>query len=162
MTMLAGADIRGVLISTTGAWILLPNASVTEIITLATPEPVPDTPAWLLGRIPWRGWQVPLISYAQLAGAEQPESTLHARVVVLKALGGRPHYPYMALLTQGFPRLTTISAEGFVVAESDEPLPFAASARVIVRDEIALIPDLHAMESEMVKVLERTLDDESA
>lgn len=160
MTMSADTDIRGVLISTTGARILLPNTNVTEIITLASPEPVADTPVWLLGRIPWRGWRVPLISYAQLTGAEEPESTLHARVAVLKALGGRPHFPYLALLTQGFPRLTTISAEALVVDESDEPLPFGASVRVIVNDEAALIPDLNVIESEVVKVLEHAVANE--
>ncbi len=162
MTMAADTDIRGVLISTTGARILLPNTNVTEIITLASPEPVADAPAWLLGRIPWRGWRVPLISYAQMAGAEQAESTLHARVAVLKALGGRPRFPYLALLTQGFPRLTTISAEDLIVAESDEPLPFGASARVIIRDEIALIPDLTVIESAVVDVLEDTVAAEPA
>ena len=48
-------DIRGVLIGVTGAKLLLPNASVAEVITYSLPEPVPDAPSWLYGRIRWRG-----------------------------------------------------------------------------------------------------------
>ena len=40
-------DIRGVLISVTQGRLLLPNASVAEVITYSEPEPVADAPDWL-------------------------------------------------------------------------------------------------------------------
>ena len=48
-------EIRGLMINVTGGRVLLPNASVSEIITAATPEPVSAAPDWLLGRVRWRG-----------------------------------------------------------------------------------------------------------
>jgi len=44
-------DIRGVLITVTQGRLLLPNASVAEVITYSEPEPVGDAPEWLLGRV---------------------------------------------------------------------------------------------------------------
>jgi hypothetical protein len=32
------------------------------------PEPVAGTPDWLLGRIRWRGWQLPLVAFSRLTG----------------------------------------------------------------------------------------------
>ncbi len=50
-------DIRGVLIAVTGARVLLPNATVAEVITYSPPDPIEGAPAWMLGRIRWRGWR---------------------------------------------------------------------------------------------------------
>ncbi|HQY49033.1 MAG TPA: chemotaxis protein CheW, partial [Thermomonas sp.] len=54
--------IRGVLIQVAQARLLLPNATIAEVLSFAPPEPVADAPDWLLGRIRWRGWQLPLVS----------------------------------------------------------------------------------------------------
>ena len=51
-------EIRGLMIPVTNGRVLLPNASVAEVITLSTPEKVPNAPEWLMGRINWRGWRV--------------------------------------------------------------------------------------------------------
>ena len=61
-------DIRGVLIQVAGARLLLPNATIAEVLSYAEPDPVEDAPDWLLGRIRWRGWQLPLVAFARLAG----------------------------------------------------------------------------------------------
>lgn len=98
-------DIRGVLIAVTGARALLPNATVAEVITYSPPDPIEGAPAWMLGRIRWRGWRLPVISYARMIGAAENEGEFGAKVVVLKALGGNPRHSYFAMLTQGFPVL---------------------------------------------------------
>jgi chemosensory pili system protein ChpC len=63
-------EIRCVLVPVSNLRLLLPNATVAEVITYSKPEPVADAPEWLLGRIAWRGWRVPLVSFAQLTGSE--------------------------------------------------------------------------------------------
>lgn len=147
-------DIRGVLIGVTGARLLLPNASVAEVITYSLPEPVPNAPEWLYGRIRWRGWRLPLVSFAKLAGLNRTESELGAKVVVLKALGGNPRQPYFAMLTQGFPRLVTVSADQLIDAAVDPAaLPTGVLQAVILRDDEAMIPDLAAIEALVVEAL---------
>lgn len=151
------SDIRGVLIGVTGARLLLPNASVAEVITYSLPEPVPGAPEWLYGRIRWRGWRLPLISFARLIGIAQAESELGAKVVVLKALGGNPRQPYFAMLTQGFPRLVTVPADELISAagEGNDPPPGVLTP-VLLRDDEALIPDLAAIEAMVVEALNAT------
>lgn len=148
------SDIRGVLIAVTNGRLLLPNATVAEVITYSDPDPVEAAPHWLLGRVRWRGWRVPLLSFARLAGLSDREGERGSKVVVLKALSGHPRLPYFGLLTQGFPRLTTVSEAALTLDEDDgEALPLGALSRVSTRDDSAIIPDLAAIEQLIVDTL---------
>src|SRR3546814_1110489 len=104
-------DIRGVLIQVGGARLLLPNATISEVLSYADPEPVENAPEWLLGRIRWRGWQLPLVSFSRIAGLAEEQGGLGSKVAVLKALGGDAKLPPFAMLTQGFPRLVPVSRD---------------------------------------------------
>jgi chemosensory pili system protein ChpC len=139
-------DIRGVMIPVTGARLLLPNATVAEVVAYAAPEKIPAAPAWLLGRLTWRGWSLPLFSFTALCGDAAPESVADAKVAVLKALGGNPKLPFVAMLTQGFPRLTTILPDTLVAADGDAARPAGVRAHVLMRSDHAIIPDLNAIE----------------
>lgn len=140
-------DIRGVMIQVAGGRLLLPNATIAEVMSYADPEPIEDTPDWLLGRIRWRGWQLPLIAFARLSGLAEEQGGLGSKVIVLKALGGDPKFPYFALLTQGFPRLVTVSRDTLVTDTSiDEALPEGVQARVLLNENEALLPDLEHVE----------------
>jgi chemosensory pili system protein ChpC len=146
-------DIRGVLIQVAGARLLLPNATIAEVLSYADPEPVDEAPSWLLGRIRWRGWQVPLVSFARFSGTAADEAgDLGSKVLVLKALGGDPALPHFALLTQGFPRLVTVSRQGLVADGGhggdghDDALPPGVQVRVLLNDDAAFIPDIGAVE----------------
>jgi len=155
----ASHDIRGALIQVEGARLLLPNATIAEVLSYADPEPVADAPAWLLGHIRWRGWQLPLASFARLSGIAEESGDLGSKVVVLKALGGDAHRPYLALLTKGFPRLVTVSREALVAdagegdAEGGEDLPPGVRMRVLLNGEPALLPDVDALESAIREAL---------
>lgn len=146
-------EIRCVLVPVGQLRLLLPNATVAEVITLPTPEPVEDAPEWLLGRIAWRGWRVPLVSFTKLAGAPEGDAELAMRVAVLKALGGNPKLPFVAVVTQGFPRLTTLNAELIIPTHDGTPLPPGVRAQVLVRDDMALIPDLEGIEQQLTELL---------
>lgn len=146
-------EIRGLMITVTNGRVLLPNTNVTEIITAATPEPVPDAPAWLLGRLRWRGWRVPLFSFSILTGLADREGALNAKVTVLKALSGQPRMPFIAMLCLGFPRLTTITPEILIPTGDPALEPSGVRQRLLVRDDLAFIPDLPAIEARIADVL---------
>lgn len=159
MTTTAIQDIRGVLIQVEGARLLLPNATIAEVLSYADPEPVADAPEWLLGRIRWRGWQLPLTSFARLAGIADEAGGLGSKVVVLKALGGDAHLPYLAVLTKGFPRLVTVSRDALVAdagegdSASTDALPRGVLMRVLLNGEPALLPDVDAIEGAIREAL---------
>ncbi|MGN2244595.1 chemotaxis protein CheW [Frateuria sp. GZRR33] len=152
-------EIRCVLVPVGQLRLLLPNATVAEVITLPTPEPVEGAPEWLLGRIAWRGWRVPLVSFTKLAGAPEGDADLAVRVAVLKALGNNARLPFVAVVTQGFPRLTTLNAELIIPTHDGAPLPAGVKAQVLVRDDIAVIPDLEGIEAELAALL--SLDEQA-
>ena len=139
-------DIRGVLIAVARARLLLPNATIAEVLSFAPPSPIEGAPEWRLGRIRWRGWELPLIAFSRMADIAPEAGGLGSKVVVLKALSGDPKAPYFAILTQGFPRLVTVSTDR-LLHEPDEHLPQGVSARVWLNEDEAFIPDLEAIET---------------
>lgn len=145
-------QIRGVLIQVAGARLLVPNAAIAEVLSFADPVPVDNTPDWMLGRIRWRGWQLPLIAFSSLAGIEHEQGQPTNKVVVLKTLGGDPKAPYFSLLTQGFPRLVTVSRTALVAGDDARPPP-GVRMRVILNEDDALVPDLEVIEAMIGKAL---------
>ncbi|MFZ5638202.1 MAG: chemotaxis protein CheW [Pseudomonadota bacterium] len=147
-------DIRGVLIQISGAQLLLPNAATVEVLSYAEPEPIQNAPDWMLGQIRWRGWRLPLVSFARIAGTQSEGASPGTKVIVIKALGGDPKLPYFALMAQGFPRLVTITPDNLIVDTAHmETLPEGIRLRVMFNDDVALVPDLDAAEKMIVEVL---------
>lgn len=146
-------DLRGVVIQVAGGRLMLPNACIAEILSVADPEPIEGAPDWLLGRIRWRGWQVPLIAFSTLAGMGEHDASLRGqRVLVLKTLGGDTRLPYFAMLTQGFPRLVTVSP-AMLVEQPDVQLGEGVAAAVRYQDEEALLPDMDSIEQRLQAAL---------
>ena len=146
-------EIRGLMITVSNGRALLPNATVSEIITAATPEPVPNAPNWLLGRVRWRGWRVPLFSLSLLTGIARSEGAINAKVTILKAVGRNPRMPYLAMLCQGFPRLTTITPDLLIPTGDEGEVPPGVHAKVMVREDHAVIPNLEQIETLVAEAL---------
>ena len=146
--------IRGVLIQVTDARLLLPNATIAEVLSFASPDAMENAPDWMLGKIRWRGWQLPLVSFSRVAGIAEEDGGLGSNVVVLKNLGGDAKRPFFALLTQGFPRLVTVT-EGVLATEADGAgLPVGVLARVRLNEDDAVVPDLAALEDSIGDALD--------
>ncbi|MEO5962825.1 MAG: chemotaxis protein CheW [Thermomonas sp.] len=146
--------IRGVLIQVADAKLLLPNATIAEVLSYADPEPVTDAPDWLLGRIRWRGWQLPLVAFSRFTGmASNEQGGLGSKVIVLKALGGDAKRPFFAVLTQGFPRLVTVTDTALESNTSDEMVPEGVLAKVRLNEDDALVPDLATLETRIGEAL---------
>ena len=141
--------IRGVLIQVADARLLLPNATIAEVLSYADPDRVENAPDWLLGRIRWRGWQLPLVSFSRFTSIADEQGGLGSKVIVLKALGGNPKRPYFALLTQGFPRLVTVTEQTLATQEEGDGLPAGVLARVRLNENDAMVPDLAALEQRL-------------
>ncbi|GAB2501686.1 chemotaxis protein CheW [Lysobacter humi (ex Lee et al. 2017)] len=142
-------DIRGVLIQVAGGRLLLPNATIAEVLSYAEPEREADAADWMLGRLRWRGWSLPLVAFSQFAGLGQERPGFGSKVIVLKALGGDRRLPFFAVLTQGFPRLVTVSRAALEVEAAEGELPAGVQALVRLNDEPALLPDLLQIEAKL-------------
>ena len=135
-------EIRGVMIQVGDERLLLPNATVAEVLAKVPVEPVEDAPDWLPGRIDWHGWQVPLVKFATLAGVQEDAAGRGNRVIVLKALGGDEALPYFGLLTASFPQLVSVPRDSLLADASEEDLPRGIQMRVLLGEQSAMLPDL--------------------
>lgn len=147
-------DLRGVLVPISETRLLLPNAVIAEVITFVSPDPVATKATWLLGKVDWRNYKLPLISIASFAGFVSRESLLNVKIAILKGLSGQAKVPYMAVLTQGFPKLTVIGPETVQVDTVADKRPgIALSVRLTADDSDAHIPDMDAIEAAVAQAL---------
>ncbi len=143
-------QMRGVLISVAGGKLLLPNTTVSEIITYAAPESVPDKPEWYLGAIRWKGYRLPLVSISSMVGWAQPASASGAKVAILKALSGEAKLPYFAVITQGFPRLVNITSEQ-LIDDPEHVNEYYYSA--YLENDAVSVPNLGSIERQIIEQL---------
>ena len=146
-------EIRGVMIQVCDDRLLLPNATVAEVLAKVPVEPVEDAPDWLPGRIDWHGWQVPLVKFATLAGLQEDAAGRGNRVIVLKALGGDEALPYFGLLTASFPQLVSVPRDSLLADASEDDLPRGIQMRVLLGEQSAMLPDLELVERMVAQAL---------
>ena len=139
---MANKEIRTILAALADGHVLLPNSAVAEVLAFTAPEPFKKGPAWLLGELAWRGWQVPVISYQRLIDDKAGNAvTSKARILIIKTLGESTQVNYIGLVIQGLPRLKTVTAKT-LVEEKSKKLPKALFSKVTIDDLPALIPEL--------------------
>jgi chemosensory pili system protein ChpC len=134
----AASQIRSVLIPVRGGRLLLPNATVAEVVLYRKPDPLEGAPPWILGTIVWRGWRVPVVSPVVIAARENEEDPSRANLAILKGLSGT--VGHVAVPARGVPRLTTVGPGD--VEAVDSPEGNGVLRPVTINGEAADIPDL--------------------
>ena len=143
-------EVRGVLLPLQSAQLLLPNASVSEVVGYMIPDPIDgEVPEWLLGRFSWRQQSVPLVSFEGLVGLPQQEIGHRARVAICNSLNGNAECPYIGIVLTSIPHLVRISADNISAQDESEDLGEMVAQQVILAGEKAWIPDLDALERAM-------------
>ncbi len=139
-------EIRGVLLPLHEAQLLLPNASVSEVVGVEEIKAVSDVPDWFLGTQEWRGLEIPIISFEKLLGLPAIEPGVRSRLAVSNTIGGNKDCPFIGLLLASTPRLVRIT-EDVVAPQSDaQDLGDAVKCQVVINDENAWIPDMNHIE----------------
>lgn len=134
--------------------LLVPNATVAEIIPYEPLQRVSETPDWFLGYLGWRGIQVPVVSFEMLTverGSFSLVSVASASLVVLKALGGREGLDFIAIVAQALPKLHRITEDQLF--DTGEPTTKTELVKVRFGNDIVSIPDLDYVEWSVSEVL---------
>lgn len=142
----AASQLTGLLLTLNDRLLLLPNTAVAELVPYRNVQAAQNSPAWLLGQIPWRDLSLPLLSF-EAASSDAAVSTDSARVVIINALGGRAKFRFFALVIQGIPRSVRIDPS--LARVSQEPLLPLELDAVSLDGEIAKIPDLAGLEQKL-------------
>jgi len=94
--------------------VIVPNALVAEIISVKDLEESEDLPQWLLGRMNWRGAEVPLLSFEAAGGEKVAKVNLNTQAVVLYSVGKsgeEVEVPYLGLVMSGVPHVSHFTRE---------------------------------------------------
>ena len=138
--------------------IMLPNASVAEIIPYEPLQRVQDTPDWFIGVLAWRGVQVPVVSFEMLTVKRASFSLVSvssASLVVLRALGGWQGFQYFALVAQALPRLALVTADELFQVSEDVAVTELFKARY--GDLLVSIPDVDYIEGQIDQIAFETV-----
>jgi chemosensory pili system protein ChpC len=148
-----GKEVRGVVLDIGGVELLLPSAAVAEVVYCEEPKPHPGCPLWLLGTVPWRDRELPLVSVR--ACGEHPHEVRRgprARTAICYSPNADSALPYLGILAVGPPRLTVFRVEAMRPAELSPANPFVRHSLTYM-DRSAWIPDLDAIEAALLQVI---------
>jgi chemosensory pili system protein ChpC len=145
--------IRALLAPLATEHLLIPSNVVAEIIDYATPMPYEQGPGWLLGELEWNGWQVPVISYAVLAGAvKRDPASSGSRILIIKTLAEEGSLYYIGILMKGLPKLEKVLPDSLELLEEKTTSP-TLFCRVKLGDRTAMIPELDELSSQVAEAI---------
>lgn len=122
--------------------LLLPTNVIAEVIDYTRPAPVNGAPEWFLGQIEWANRQVPVFSFAALITGNPPAGvTGKTRIMIVKSLSDSARMPYLGILINDIPRLTTVQMDQ-MEHTSDDRISLGVYCHVTVQGQPAVIPDL--------------------
>jgi len=137
--------LRTILIPLQRGQVILPSATLVEVLPYSPPEPSPETPDWVLGSLSWRQGRVPIISMDTLVHGDLPEFGARSRIAVLRSLGEAAGIEHYAILIQAVPRLVTLERKLITLDPTAEEREGVMTS-VKVASQAAYIPDLGHIE----------------
>lgn len=127
-------------------YLLVPTVSVAEMAPVRPLQEVKDKPDWLMGFYTWRNCKVPVIAYEVLNGtADEQNLNPEGRIAVLNNTGVSEEVAFIAIHTQGIPRMARVGADDIVENNEAPQNPFDLMPVKIGLDSY-IIPDISALE----------------
>ncbi|MCB1738279.1 MAG: chemotaxis protein CheW [Gammaproteobacteria bacterium] len=144
--------IRAFLIPLGEFEMLLPNATVAEVVDYHPPRPIAGAPAWMLGIYNWRGRDLPLYSQEHAMGQRVPEPSRRSRILIINGLTQARGAAQYGILARGIPHLVMVDRNNIAAREQLLKSPVVrAFARL--EDADVLIPDLDRIEAMLAGVM---------
>src|SRR6185436_471228 len=119
MATQARDQIHALAIPTRIGPLLVPSATIAEVVNVSEITPIPLGPAWLLGAMIWRTLVVPLVSVEALFGKAPLAPGAMSKAIVFYPLNGRSNWEYFAFLSSAEPRPQPVDASAVTVAASE-------------------------------------------
>jgi chemosensory pili system protein ChpC len=139
--------VRSVWVPLHAMTVLVPNASVAEVLDHQTVERIDNGPQWLLGAVRWRDLRIPAVSMELLLGGDYRCAAGSAKIMVFNSARAQTTVPFLAVPISGIPSLFTADAEGLgesLTGESELARTIACCIRS--GEKQAYIPDLSAIQ----------------
>lgn len=145
-------EVASLLVPLQGRMLLVPNVTVAEIVPVSQVTPIQDAPEWYLGNCLWREQLIPLLSFEVLNGEMKPNVGSRSRFAVLNTTGLNESLGFIAIVTQGIPRLARVNEEEITEREDADNKPYELM-HVSWAGEEAVIPNVAAIEKTFLDYL---------
>lgn len=128
--------------------LLVPSATIAEVVTMRPLAPMPCVPPWVVGVLGWRARAVPVISFEVLLMSAAPAPGARAKIVVFYPLAGRSDSEFFAMVSVREPQPRVIVDAGEIIPSPAGAVesPYVAST-VRLGDSTLLIPDFDALKA---------------
>jgi chemosensory pili system protein ChpC len=150
-TTLLGATtgtIACLLAPLTGKQLLLPGATVADVLPAGELQPPPaGAPDWHKGFIAWKDQRVPVVAFETLNGDGAPRDV--ERVAIVSGITNQRALPCYGIVVQGQPASAKVKIAQLEDLEgaATGPVEFL---KVRFLGELAVIPDLDALEARLI------------
>ena len=140
--------IKSIILTLKNELVVVPNASVAEIISVQGVREVKDTPGWMLGKARWRGVELPVVSYEAAGGDDAEAVNVNTQVAVIYSANedADKKYPYIGLAMHGVPHVSTFSREQIRIDEKASAEHPMVAQRVRINGAAAGVLDIDAIE----------------
>lgn len=144
--MTVNNDLKCVLLTLQSENVIVPNAAIAEIIPSRDVTEVDNSPGWMLGKMSWRGSDVPLVSFEAVRDDFGKVST-STQIAVLYSLTEDSDYPYIGLAISGVPHVSFFTRDQIKADEmsvDDHPM---VAQKIRVNGAAASILDIDSIEN---------------
>ena len=148
MTQPAG-EIRCMLIPLHEGHLLLPNATVAEVIGYRDPDPVDAAAAWLQGTVGWHQRAIPVVDFERMLGRPEQGAGIRQRIAVCYGLNPDQRRPMLGIVAQGIPRLLRVSRQAIASAFAGSAGGSPVRMTLSVGGEELMVPDLDYLQSQL-------------
>jgi len=130
--------------------VILPSESIAEIVSVKDVSTAQNESDWYLGKMSWRGLDVPLVSFEAAAGEDVSTVNLNTQAIVIHLSGAESSdddEKFLGLVMSGVPHVTHVSRKQIVSDEFvTEEHPMVAQ-RVRINGARVSVLDIDAMAS---------------
>jgi len=141
-------DLRLLVLPASRANLVLPIGAVAEVVlTEELRLPMHSVPDWVLGVLPWRGYEVPVAGLADCSDSGGRPQAL----VVCFAPSGVPALPYLAIASPRLPQLERVVPSDLAPEDNKgEDAPWFVRISLRVKGSPAWLPHLAGVEKALL------------
>ena len=121
--------------------LLVPSATIAEVVNVDDIAPIPLSPPFVIGIVGWRTLGVPVVSFEALLGRPAGKPSVGSKAVVFYPLAGRTATEFFAVLSSAEPRPQTVDAGAVGLEASELPSSPYVAGGVRVNSHALWIPD---------------------
>lgn len=149
-TPVDGNEIPCLLVPLLGCTLLLPTVTIAEMAPMRPISSIANAPNWLMGNYDWRNMRVPVVSYESINGGKVTPLNPQGRMAVLNNTGVDSRLSFVAIPTQGIPRMVRV-LEDDITENREVQKRLFDKMPVKVGLEQFVIPDVAALENACIQ-----------